>query len=181
MGSYKYKFGLFHGRFQHIQLGHQKVIDKMLSECEEAILLVGECQSYGSKRNPFNVLDRIDLIKRIYGDNKRLKIGFFPDLHGIPKTEGEYREWGNWIVSFCQFYTGKIPEVVYGGSETKLEWLYRNHDMKFEKVERDGISATQLRDYLLNGDESAWQKVTDPKIHSRFSYLRKIVSEVCKD
>ena len=95
--KYKHKFGLFHGRFQHIQLGHQRIIDKMLLECQEAILLIGECQSYGSERNPFNILDRIDLIKRIYGNNKRLKIGFFPDLHDVPKTEKEYSEWGDWM------------------------------------------------------------------------------------
>jgi len=176
--KYKHKFGLFHGRFQHIQLGHQRIVDKMLSECEEAILLVGECQSYGSERNPFNILDRIDLIKRIYGGNKWLKIGFFPDLHIVPKTEKEYGEWGDWIISFCQFYAGKNPDVVYGGSETKLEWIYKNHKIKFEKIDRDGINATQLREYLLKGNKSAWQKITDPKIHSRFSYLRKIVGKI---
>ncbi|HNZ86688.1 MAG TPA: hypothetical protein PLD95_03680 [bacterium] len=175
MAKYKYKFGLFHGRFQHVHVGHQKIVDKMLSECREAILLVGECQSYGSKRNPFNILDRIYLIKQIYGDNKRLKIGFFPDPHNTPKTEREYSEWGNWIISFCQFYTGKIPDVVYGGSETKLEWIYINYKIGFEKVDRDDISATQLREYLLRGNISAWQKITDPKIHSCFQYLRKII------
>lgn len=176
--KYKHKFGLFHGRFQHIHLGHQKIIDKMLSECKEAILLVGESHSYGSKRNPFNILDRIDLIKRIYGNNKRLKIGFFPDLYNVPKSEKEYSEWGDWIISFCQFYAGKTPDVVYGGSETKLKWIYKNHKIKFEKVDRDDISATQLRENLLEGNKSAWQKITDPKIHSRFSYLKSIVSKI---
>lgn len=178
MKKYKYKFGLFHGRFQHIHNGHQKIIEKMLSECQEAVLLIGECHSYGSKRNPFNILDRIDLIKRIYGNNKRLKIGFFPDLHNVPRTEREYNGWGDWIISFCKFYTDKIPDVVYGGSETRLEWIYKDHKIRFEKVDRNDISATLLRSHLTKGNKSAWQKVTDPKIHSRFSYLRKIVNKI---
>ena len=40
MAKYKYKFGLFHGRFQHVHVGHQKIVDKMLSECRKQFYLL---------------------------------------------------------------------------------------------------------------------------------------------
>lgn len=175
-GGIDYKVGLFHGRFQHIHLGHQKIIDKMLLDCQEVILLIGECQAYGSERNPFNILDRINLIKTIY--NKKLRIGFFPDLHKVPKTEEEYSGWGDWIISFCRFFTGRYPDVVYGGNEIKMEWIYKNYTISFEKMDRDDLSATHLREYLLQENKSAWENITDPKIHSWFSKLRKIITQV---
>lgn len=181
MNKYKYETGLFHGRFQHIHIRHQRIIDEMLSDCQSAILLIGNCQSYGTETDPFNIIERINLIKEIYGDNKRLTIGFFPDLHDIPKTEEDYAKWGNWILSFCKYFADKNPDVIYGGSPTKLEWLYGNHVISFKKIKRDDLSATLVRDYLREGDRKAWEKATDPRIHSCFLKLSRVVRACSKN
>jgi len=176
----KYQLGLFHGRFQHIHLGHQKIIDQMLDECEQGVLLVGNCQAQRTARNPFTVLERLNLIKRVYGDRKDLIIGYFPDLPKAPETEEEYSQWGDWILEFAKFWTNRLPNVVYGGDETKLEWLYKNHLGKIElvKVRRKEllISATDLKELIRQNKEDEWKNSVDPKLHDQYQRLREIVS-----
>ena len=89
----KYNIGLFHGRFEHVHKGHQKIIDRMLKECKKSIILVGNCQALRTERNPFTILERINLIKKIYGNKNNLIIGFFPDLPNVPKSKKEYENW----------------------------------------------------------------------------------------
>lgn len=173
----KYKLGLFHGRFEHIHKGHQKIIDRMLQECEKSILLVGNSQAYGTQKNPFDVLERIKLIKKIYGNKRNLIIGFFPDLSNIPQTKKEYEKWGQWILGFCEYYTGKLPNVVYSGDEAKTEWLYGKRKIKKIKISREEmqISATKIKNLLKQNKKEEWKSITDKKIHSEYNNLREIV------
>lgn len=178
--SKQYKVGLFHGRFNHIHLGHQKIIDRMLDECDQSILLIGNCQAQRTDRNPFNVLERIDLIRRIYNNHSNLIIGFFPDLPEVPQTEQEYSKWGDWILEFAKFWlNGQVPDVIYGGDETKLDWLYKNHldNLRFVKVPRQElpISSTSLKELLQKGKEEEWKESTDLKIHGQYQKLREII------
>jgi len=161
----KYKLGLFHGRFQHIHKGHQKIIDQMLKECEKSVLLIGNSQALRTEKDPFTVLERIDLIKRIYGNKKNLIVGFFPDLPYIPKTRKEYEKWGAWILGFCNYYAGTWPNVVYCGNDTKIEWLYKKKKIKPIKVPRKDlpISATKIRELLKKNKKEEWMKFTDKK------------------
>lgn len=174
----KYNLGLFHGRFQHIHKGHQKIIDSMLNECEKGLLLVGNCQVLRTEKNPFNILERVDLIKKIYGNEGNFVIGFFPDLPYIPKTKEEYEEWGNWILDFCRYYTNSVPDAVYSGNGAKTEWLYRKYKLDLIKISREElpISATNIRDLLRDNKKEEWKKMTDEKIHSEYNKLKEIIS-----
>ena len=147
----------------------------MLNDCEKIIILIGNSQSYGTEVNPFNVITRLELLKEIYGDNDRVTIGFFPDLKEPPKTEDEYPQWGDWVIRFAEFYTGAVPDVVYGGDNTKLDWIYKNQNIEKVTVEMNDITATKIRDLLKENNEEEWKKITDPKIHKYYSKLREIV------
>ena len=178
MGEFKYRVGLFHGRFQHIHLAHQKVIDRMLEECELGILLIGNAQAQRTFKNPFNILERLDLIKRIYKDHPRLVIGFFPDLPKAPTTKAEYAQWGTWIIEFCKLWADNIPEVIYGGDDTKLEWLYVEYpQIELVKVPRKElpISATEIKDLLRRASKKEWEQFTDSRIHDQYNRLKNIV------
>jgi len=178
----KYKLGLFHGRFEHIHKGHQKIIDQMLDECEQAVLLIGNCQAQRTAKNPFTILERINLVKKIYGNKKNLLIGFFPDLPEVPKTKKDYEKWGDWIISFCKYYVNDIPDVVYSGSEAKTEWLYAKYKIKLAKIQREElpISATKTKDLLKENNKDEWETIADKKIHSEYDRLRNIVLSVSR-
>jgi len=176
----KYKLGLFHGRFEHIHKGHQKIIDKMLKDCSKCVLLVGNCQALRTEKNPFTILERINLIKKVYGNKKNLVIGFFPDLPNIPNTKKEYEKWGDWILGFCDYYANNSPVVVYSGDEAKTEWLYGKKRIKLVKVPREElpVSATKIKDLLKQNKKEEWKSITDKKIHSEYNKLRKIVLSI---
>ena len=178
----KYNIGLFHGRFEHVHKGHQKIIDRMLKECKKSIILVGNCQALRTEKNPFTILERINLIKKIYGNKNNLIIGFFPDLPNVPKSKKEYENWGDWILGFCDYYSGSTPNIVYSGDEAKTEWLYGKKRIRLIKIPRQElpISATKTKDLLKQGKKEEWKSITDNKIHSDYDKLRKIVLSVSK-
>ncbi len=173
----KYNLGLFHGRFEHIHKGHQRIIDQMLKECKQAVVLIGNCQAQRTKKNPFTILERLELINKIYGKQKNLFIGFFPDRPNVPKTKKEYLEWGGWIISFCKYYGFNVPNVIYSGEEAKTEWLYSRYKPKLVKISRKEvpISATKIKEILQKNKKKDWKEITDKRIHSDYNRLRKIV------
>lgn len=172
----KYNLGLFHGRFEHIHKGHQEIIDQMLKECQKVILLVGNCQAQRTRKNPFTILERIELINKVYGKRKNLFVGFFPDRPKVPKTKKEYSEWGDWIISFCKYYGFKVPNVVYSGEEAKTDWLYSKYKIKKIKVSRKEIpiSSTKIKELFKKNEIMEWKDITDKKIHPDYNRLRKI-------
>lgn len=177
----KYNIGLFHGRFEHIHKGHQKVLKIMFKECKKVVLLIGNSQAYGTYKDPFNVLERVELIKKIYGNKKNFIIGFFPDLKDIPRTKEEYARWGEWILSFCRYYSnGKIPDIVYSGGEAKTELLYGKKKIKIKKIPREElpISATETKELLRKDKKEDWKLITDERIHSEYNRLRRIVLSI---
>lgn len=176
----KYNLGLFHGRFEHIHKGHQKIIDRMLKECKKSVLLVGNCQALRTEKNPFTIIERINLIKKIYGNKRNVILGFFPDLPNVPKSKKEYKEWGDWILSFCEYHSGSFPNVVYSGDEAKTELLYGKKKIKLIKIPREEllISATKIKDLLRQNKRKEWNSITDKKIHSEYDRLRKIVLSI---
>jgi len=178
----KYNLGLFHGRFEHIHKGHQKIINQMLKECKKCVLLVGNCQALRTEKNPFTILERINLIRKVYKNKKNFIVGFFPDLPYVPKTRKQYEKWGDWILGFCNYYAGASPNVVYSGDEAKTELLYGKKKIKLVKIPREElpISATKIKDLLKQNKKTEWKSITDKKIHSEYNKLRKIVLSIPK-
>ena len=66
MSEYKYVHGLCIMRAQPFHIGHQKLIDKMLRECERVTVVLGSIQEQGTSRNPLNYTTRKKMIQNIY-------------------------------------------------------------------------------------------------------------------
>ena len=64
--GYKFKCGLYVGRFQPLHIGHTSIIDRMLEECEEVIVAVGSAQESGTERNPLSYPFRQLIITETY-------------------------------------------------------------------------------------------------------------------
>ena len=58
MSEFKYKHGLSIMRAQPFHIGHAKMIDKMLRECEQVTIVLGSIQEQGTERNPLNYTTR---------------------------------------------------------------------------------------------------------------------------
>lgn len=58
MSEYKYQHGLSIMRAQPFHIGHARLIDRMLRECEKVTIILGSIQEQGTERNPLNYTTR---------------------------------------------------------------------------------------------------------------------------
>ncbi|MGG1263749.1 adenylyltransferase/cytidyltransferase family protein [Brevibacillus laterosporus] len=177
MGEKPFKFGFMIGRFQHMHIGHEHVINKALSICENLLILVGSSQESGTLRNPFDALTRIDIIKKVY--ENRVMVGFIPDLTN--ENDHSY-EWGDFVLKSVNqwktiFGISSAPDLmVYGNDEERNSWFRPESVEKIShlKLSRGviDISATKMRQLIMDDDQLLWAEYANPKIHRYFSRLQ---------
>ncbi len=176
-----YDLAMLTGRFQHIHVGHESLIETGLKLADRMLILVGSAQEQGTKRNPYDVSTRIEMIKEIYPhDNVIVK-----PLVDLTHEEDVTPDWGRFVLKNVKNYIYKTPEVmVYGNDESRSRW-FDPEDIKdcMEIIvprARLPISATQVRQMLLNDDFDEWMKWVNPKLHKHYPMLRQrlVVLEV---
>jgi len=134
------KIGLVHGRFQPFHKGHKFLVDKMLKECDYGVILIGSVGKK-DKKNPFSLEERKGMIKKIYGNNKKLFIGANIDL------DSPYSKNAQWdvVLSSCVLsLVGYLPTNIYSGKEYGVSW--ERVKVKINKFKRyDDISGTDIK------------------------------------
>jgi bifunctional NMN adenylyltransferase/nudix hydrolase len=178
-----FQFGFILGRFNHIHIGHERMINFGLDVCEELLVLVGSSQEKGTERNPFDVYDRIDLIRQVYGD--RVKVGYISDY----TNENDICfEWGAHVLKTVDQWAkvygikGKPDVTIFGNDEERALW-YDPADIQYLAqlvIPRANIniSATELRQALVYNQEGNWKANVNAAILDKFGYLRKQLMEI---
>jgi bifunctional NMN adenylyltransferase/nudix hydrolase len=74
-------FTVFIGRFQPFHRGHHEVVKQALAQSDELILVLGSRDRAPALQHPFNVYERIEIIKAALGpeDSKRVHFTFVRD------------------------------------------------------------------------------------------------------
>ena len=75
------KYHLFIGRWQPFHKGHKALIDTVLGEGEKVLIAIRETEI--DHKNPYSVEERIEMIREIYPDEKRVRIIHIPDIKGV--------------------------------------------------------------------------------------------------
>jgi len=134
------KIGLVHGRFQPFHNGHKFLVDEMLKECDKAVILIG---SVGKKdeKNPWDINERIKMIKSIYKSNKKLFIGANIDLDSPHSKDAQW----DVVLSSCVLsLTGYLPTNIYAGIEYNVPW--KRVKVKIKRFKRyNEISGTDIK------------------------------------
>lgn len=175
-----YKTGFIIGRFQTFTKGHEKLIDTGLQLCDKVLVIIGSSQESGTLRNPFNSTCRYEMISKVYGkDNPNLDIVALPDLTDENDIS---HEWGSYLMSNVIKHLGCKPEVmIYGNDESRSGWFSKEQlsDITEIIINRNSkdcpISATYLRELMLNDNYDEWRKWTNKKIHPLYKSLRNIL------
>lgn len=169
-----YDVGLIVGRFQTLHKGHEKLIETGLMLCDRLLILIGSSQECGTERNPLNINTRTKMLRMIYGDNPNIMIYGLPDL----TNENDIRpEWGRYLLDNADRYIYKNPEImIYGNDESRSAW-FAKEDLKNTTeliINRSElpISATMLRQYMVNDDRKAWMALVNPKLHKMYDEIR---------
>jgi nicotinamide-nucleotide adenylyltransferase len=148
-----------------------------LSVCDELLVLVGSSQEKGTERNPFDVFDRINVIRDVY-ENK-IKVGYIPDL--THEDDISY-EWGRHVLDTVNQWStiygiNMLPDVtIYGNDENRAGWYNPDHISRLAQLviprAEIKISATELREALVFNQRKKWENYTNPKIHALYQDLR---------
>lgn len=178
-----FKFGYIIGRFNHIHIGHERMINYGLEVCQDLLVLVGSSQEKETLRNPFDVMFRIDAIRKIYGD--RIKVGYISDL--THEDDINY-EWGRHVLDtvahWARVYGIESPPdvTIYGNDENRVGWYDPNDIDKLAQliVPRANIkiSATDLRKMLIEDRRKEWSEFVNPAIHHMYGEFRYALQQI---
>lgn len=178
-----FKSGLIVGRFQHIHIGHEKLINIGLSLCDKLVIFVTYKDNEETDKNPLDIEYRIKLINIIYEKeikDNRLVIYPFEDVN---LENGVTHLWGQSIIDTYINYISLRPEcIIYGKDKNINKCFPSNIVSNITEVFVDRIStkisATKMREYLLNDDYSNWKKYANSRIHNEYKAIRDKLMKV---
>lgn len=113
------RVGLMVARLQPLHRGHTKIINKMIEECQTAIVCLGSAQKSREKHDPWTVEERMEMLRNVYAD--RIKIVPLVDLGATTP-----HQWVDYIIGKIKNVGLKVPIDYYTGSDADAIW-YRDH------------------------------------------------------
>ncbi len=177
-----FKCGLIVGRFQHIHIGHQKLIDAGLKLTDKLLVFIGNANSPIGARNPYDYEYRKSLIEIIYKDEiKKGKLIVEP-LYDYRAPFALTPEWGDYVLNEAKTVLGQKPELIIYGKDKDINKCFskiaigRLTELKIDRKELI-VSATQMRSYLEEDNKTEWEKYADEKIHSKYNELKNMLKE----
>lgn len=176
-----YSFGLFVGRFEHFHIGHELIVETALKLCDKLIILISDADVEVSKSNPFTIEIREKIINEIY-PNEAIVIG---KLNRFTNNDSDTIDWRKYALQAAEKIAGCHPNfIIYGSDVTFNPWFDTRgiQDMIEIIVPRSKIeiSATEIREFLINDDNVSWKKYTNPSIHHYYSLLKDELNKVLK-
>lgn len=173
--SYKpFSLGILVGRFQTIHAGHEYMIRTALSLCRQVGIFVGSSQESGTAGNPFSYETRESLLRLLFGN--QVHIYPLPDI-GV----GNNAAWGEYVLKNVVAQFDRTPDILISGKEMRrVSWFDGIEDVHISELylpKTIEISASQMRNYLLEDDRESWQRHTNRALWGQYETLRKIVLE----
>lgn len=175
-----YDTGLICGRFQTFHKGHEKLVNTGLMLCDRLLILIGSAQEYGTERNPLNINTRTKMLKTVYGDNSNIMIYGLSDM---TNEDDICPEWGKYLLNNVDRYIYKNPEVmIYGNDESRSAWfdkkdLRNTTELIINRAELP-ISATMLRQLMVEDKRKEWMELVNPRLHKMYDELRNELMSV---
>lgn len=157
----KINCGVFVARMQPLHKGHIAIIEKMIEENDRVLVVICSEGKILDKRNPVPAtLRKLLLEKALVGvEAKKIEIITLPDW--TSEEDNDNKEWGKFlyynIVSRIKFknfnlYYSDNPEIIKEWFDEELKERINLKLLDRSKI-CNGISATKIREAILNSDE----------------------------
>lgn len=165
------------GRFQTFHIGHMSLVDMGLNLADRVLILIGSSQESGTERNPYDVIDRMRMIKEVYDyqyESGSVMINALSDM----TDENDIRpEWGRYVMAHVKILLHKLPEVmIYGNDEARSRWFspedIKNTSEFIINREKLPISGTMIREFMIRDQREEWMKCVHPRLHKYYDELR---------
>lgn len=173
----EHKVGLLCGRFQPVHKGHISLIREALKHCDHLIIAIGSAQESCTKHNPFDYETRKELLRRsMWGLGARVTI--IPINDRVVLSDDS--SWGKYLIREVFEQTGVVPTINFSGTEdVRSNWF---DEVEIEQMELDRnitpISATALREAILNDDYDAFAQMAPSGIWLKYEWLKKTLRSI---
>ena len=157
------KTGVILARFQPVHNGHLQLILKAVEENDLVLVIIGSIDKLNA-RNPIPWTIRKEMVEEaiadtflVQGHKEKIKVVELPDLSDESDNS---HDWGFYLYSFIVSQTKEPNFTIYysDGFEIITSWfpgfLLRNNvslSLLARNTCEDGISATEVRELILNG------------------------------
>ncbi len=157
------KVGVVLARFQPIHNGHLQLIQKAVKENDVVLVIIGSIDKLNA-RNPIPWTIRKEMVEEaiaetllVLGHREKVKVVELPDLSDESDNS---HDWGFYLYSFIVSQTMQPNFTIYysDGFEIITSWfpgfLLRNNvslSLLARNTCEEGISATEVRELILNG------------------------------
>ena len=148
-------------RFQPLHNGHINLILKAMVENDIVIIGLGSRNQEKSYNNPFSVKQRMNMLKKVFGDSSKLKIIPIADIEAQSK-----KEWVDYVYDEINKMNLPQPNRYYAGDKINSGW-YEKETNKYtnkkpeiillDRFESKIMSGTMIRQSISNED-SEWKK-----------------------
>jgi bifunctional NMN adenylyltransferase/nudix hydrolase len=156
---YKYDYGVFIGRFQPFHNGHLQVVEEALKQCQRLIIIIGSARNTRSTHNPFNEVERMEMIEAATDSYRdRIIFGFVEDS---AYNDEEWMKDVTKEVTDIVFYTASTnreslkPLITLVGHSKDHTSFYLKMFPQWASISVDnyeGISSTPIRnDFFTKG------------------------------
>ncbi len=172
MSKKPYKLGIIVGRFQNFHKGHEDVFNKAIELCDEVGVFIGSSQESGTSKNPFSYELRKAMLQKVFLHS--ISIHPLPDI-GV----GNNSKWGDYVLQNVVKHFGTTPDLLISGKEERrLDWFDSVSGLSVAELyvpKTIDVSATVMRENLINDDLQEWKKYTNEKLWDDYDTLREIV------
>lgn len=172
MNNKLYRLGILVGRFQTLHSGHTDMINRAIELCDKVGIFVGSSNESGTSKNPFSYETREDMLKTVFGNE--VFVFPLPDI-GV----GNNSTWGDYVLKNVVDRFGEMPDLLVSGKEARrVSWFDSVDGASIAELyipKTIEISATEMRDFLINDDCESWKKYTDSKLWGKYEKLRQEV------
>mgnify|MGYP004513728231 FL=1 len=170
--------GIIVGRFQHIHNGHEKIINIGRSLCDKLLVFIDSYGEVPSFRNPYDYEYRKKLIEMIYKEDISSGSIIIKPLKDLENKDDLSPKWGEYVLNNATQVLGKRPEcIIYGKDKDIFKCFDKNTVKNITEVLVDrncfNISATKMRDFLVNDNSDKWRKYANEAIYDEYDNLRK--------
>ncbi len=183
------KVGVFLSRMQPIHNAHLWMIENALKENDEVLVIIGSADKCGNERNPFHIELRKEIVDKAISEYFRDKI-FVKDRIKIitlvdwsSEENNDDKEWGRLIyynvvgnmgVKEFSYYCSEEPKKIKGWFEDELieriNFRFFSRDNEF-----NGLSATKIREAILNENDEYVKKYCPKEVVNRMPDLERLI------
>ena len=91
--------------------------------------------------------------------------------------------WGNYVFERIKSYGYELPDVIYEGKESERATWYDNLNVDVVRVPRTiiPISATEIREGILAGDEMIIRMYIPYGIRDKVEFMKEVIKDVNKN